>query len=114
MNVTKKAVQGKYPRIINLGYCQAPDLLGYQTRIGYTAGVNGWNADIYELYGVAIVTGYRPFGNIEPAWELVQAYEEKARAIQNNTRISHTACKSRINTLLGQFIAEVINKEVQQ
>lgn len=28
----------------------------------YTAGVYGWNADVYILKGSAIVTGCRPFG----------------------------------------------------
>lgn len=45
------------------GYCEYQDILDYLEENAYTCGVYGWNADIYEMRdNMAIVTGYRPFG----------------------------------------------------
>ena len=45
--------------IIKIGYCAAHNLLKGLDRIGYMAGVYGWNADVYDAGGAYIVTGYR-------------------------------------------------------
>ena len=59
---TKKAIMNNYRKVIRLGYCEATYLLRYQEPRFYTAGVNGWNADIYQAeYNTAILTGYRTF-----------------------------------------------------
>ena len=51
----------------------------------YTAGVYGWNADIYPITsGVAICTGYRPFGNVKPDRETVSRYEKRAREMRRD------------------------------
>ena len=45
------------------GYCDYQNILDTITPQAYTCGVYGWNADIYEVSNnIAIVTGYRPFG----------------------------------------------------
>ena len=47
--------------MVALGYCEIQrvlDLFGYNYKIGYNAGVNGWNYDLYSVGGVDIVTGY--------------------------------------------------------
>ena len=40
----------------------------------YTAGVYGWNSDVYVIgYDTVIVTGYRPFGNTELPRSVIDA-----------------------------------------
>ena len=46
-------------KIYQVGYCQLQQLLSTITPDYYTAGIYGWNNDIYMLGDVAIVTGYR-------------------------------------------------------
>ena len=47
--------------MVALGYCQAQaalNLFGTDYKIGYNAGVYGWNYDLYRIGGVDVVTGY--------------------------------------------------------
>lgn len=44
---------------VALGYCELQCLLGCADPEAYTAGVYGWNFDVYRLGGLTICTGYR-------------------------------------------------------
>lgn len=76
----KKDVINYYKNIISIGYCGAQYLLSGLNREGWTCGAYGWNADIFEINRTtAIVTGYRPFGNIDNKYKYLQEYEKKSR-----------------------------------
>lgn len=63
---TKKAIMSAYRNVIKVGYCDMQDALKWREPNYYTAGVYGWNSDVYVINSnTVIVTGYRPFGNIE-------------------------------------------------
>ena len=55
--LTRKDLTGK--PVVKIGYCAAHYLLKSAEKIGYTAGVYGWNADVYETDIAYILTGYR-------------------------------------------------------
>ena len=64
--ITKKAIMSAYRNVIRVGYCDMQDTLKWREPNFYTAGVYGWNADVYVIdSNTVIVTGYRPFGNVE-------------------------------------------------
>lgn len=108
---TRKEVMGGYNKTIKIGYCDAQTLLKYVAPVAYTAGTYGWNADIYDMGGgVAIVTGYRPFGNMKPNYEVVREYEALARAIDWHTT-DYTKRKEHVEQLLDRFIEEVLNND---
>ena len=59
MRITRNQINKKH--MIALGYCQCQrvlNLFGYDYKIGYNAGIYGWNYDLYEINGVSIVAGY--------------------------------------------------------
>ena len=71
--------------MVALGYCECQTVLnmfGDSFKIGYNAGVYGWNYDLYYVNGVNIVTGYRvpytEYSNRELKKKLV-ALENKIR-----------------------------------
>lgn len=98
--VTAKQVRASYLNIIQLGYCDAYHLLGRDARY-YTAGIYGWNADVFHIdQTTAIVTGYRPFGNIRPPYELVRKYEQEAAACYKAGTVD------KIPALLEAFVKE--------
>ena len=46
-----------------VGYCDLQYLFRFENPVAYTAGIFGWNSDIYLLKGnTYISTGYRPCG----------------------------------------------------
>ena len=110
-NTTKKEIMENYGSVISVGYCDLQYLLEAQKPIAYTCGVYGWNADIYEMpvswAGTAIVTGYRPFGNIKPDYATVRKYDEQAREICGRYEIDYKEREKMVNELLVKFVKEV-------
>lgn len=108
----KKEVNSWYKNVIVAGYCDLWYLLQGLQRDGYTSGVYGWNADIYQInYNTCIVTGYRPFGNVEN-WDLNREYNEKARKIYENRKIKKWETKkAKINKLLDEYISKILKME---
>lgn len=78
---TQKFVKRINRHVIWLYYCEAQNLLRYSAPALYTAGVYGWNADVYNVGADAVVTGYRPFGDVRPDPELVKRYDAAAEKI---------------------------------
>jgi hypothetical protein len=98
--VTAKQVRESYANIIQIGYCAAWYLLGRNPHY-YTAGIYGWNADVFHIdQSTAIVTGYRPFGNIRPSYELVRKYEQEAEACYKAGKVEE------VSKLLNAFVKE--------
>lgn len=103
---TMKAIKKEFENIIEAGYCELSSLLRYKEANYYTCGVYGWNADIYIINAnTVIVTGYRPFGNID-ASKISKKYEEEAREILK-LNWSYEEQKEYINKLLLNFIEEI-------
>ena len=99
-----------YNSIISIGYCDAQYLLRGVDPIAYTTGVYGWNADVYNVDGVAIVTGYRPFGTIHASYNgIVKKYDSKARKIASDFNIDYKTQKAKINKLLNKFVKEALS-----
>lgn len=108
---TKKYIKETNGTIICIPYADLQSLLMYEEPIAYTAGVYRWNANIYNVgRGVVIVTGYRPFGNVNPSYELYRPYEEKAKSIIHDWNIHQDAAKLKIRELLNQFVNDAINQ----
>ena len=118
---TKKAIQENYKNIIRLGAVELYYLLKFTEPVAYTSGVYGWNADIYDLGNVAIVTGYRSFGNISPNYGIVEKYNQLGKAIYEE---EHNPVRdwneeredqeNRLNQLINQFIKEVTKQEERE
>ena len=80
--ITKKAITGAYRNVIKVGYCDMQDALKWREPNFYTAGVYGWNSDVYVIdYDTVIVTGYRPFGNVELPREVIDTLNKCAKSI---------------------------------
>lgn len=106
---TKREVMNGYATVICVGYCNLQTLLKYENEAAYTARREGWAADIYDFGPVAIVTGYAPFGNIRPAWDLCRKYEKAAEQIAYNNHLTYEAQKAQLSALIKEFIQEAKN-----
>lgn len=103
---TRKAIRENYNKIIEVGYCDLQYLLHLENPIAYTGGSTGWYADIYDINDIALVTGYRPFGNISPDYKIINKYNEKAEKIILSN-LNYEEQKKKIDKLLDGFIEEV-------
>ncbi len=104
---TKKSMMDQSNHIIKLGYCDAQHLLNYYIPIAYTEGINGWNTDVYFIHGHYIVTGYRPFGTIQPDHDMVNKYDEAARAIVDDYTKPWDKRKHDVELLVTEFFNEL-------
>lgn len=79
---------------IMFGYCDIHYILKYFDRIWYTAGIYGWNEDIFCIDWEYITTGYRPTGespkNIKnwlklnekiKNWDFSEPYEKRKNKV---------------------------------
>ena len=108
VRVTRKEVLLHYNNIISVGYCDLQWLLKNREANCCTAGVYGWNADVYVIDNdTAIVTGYRPFGNIRPICEIVKAFDGTAR-VCHDMEMSHYDRQCLLEQLITAFIKEVL------
>ena len=73
---TAKAVKEGYHNIISVGYCDLQSLLSYESPVSYASGYYGWNFNVYDIDGIAIVTGYRgmPSKNSTAKYDLIREY----------------------------------------
>lgn len=107
VQTTQRQVMSYYFGVISVGYCDLQYLLSYEDAHFFTAGVYGWNADVFEVPNTSrsIVTGYRPFGNVE-AYK-VREYDQKARHLiyedEDFRRLSFTEKQQKLRELIKEF-----------
>ena len=107
--VTQKEIKANFDKIISVPYCSLQNLLFWESPVAYTTRREGWAADIYDMGGgVAIVTGYAPFGNIRPACELRERYEKQAESIRYSYSIAWEEHREKLRQLANEFIKEAI------
>lgn len=79
---TKKAIMAAFENVIKVGYCDMQSALMWREPNFYTEGVYGWNADVYVIdIDTVIVTGYRPFGNVELSRNVIDTLNTCAESI---------------------------------
>lgn len=109
---TQKAIRANYNKIICVPYCRLQTLLNYESPVAYTVRREGWAADIYDMGGgVAIVTGYAPFGNIRPSYELRERYEKQAEKIRYDYNLSYEQQRDMLKSLAKKFVKEVCEND---
>ena len=106
VKITKKIVNNSFRRVYSVCYCRLQTLLSESAPAFYTCGVYGWSADIYDFGDVAIVTGYRPFGEDVP-FEIEEKYEVKARKIKEKYAWDYSRRKKALNKLIREFLKEM-------
>lgn len=113
---TKTAVMNGYVRVYRAGYAELQHLLEKADAVAYTAGVYGWNADIFDLgllanswNDVAICTGYRPFGRDIPAG-LTFAFEKRAEALAER-KISPFEYRRELRALQAEFLQAILDAD---
>lgn len=110
MKTTKKQIMNNYRNVIKVGYCELQGLLRLKERKYFTIGAYGWNADVYQVnYNTVIVTGYRPFGNIRPDYDLTKRYEEEAKEILQSN-LDYEVKQEKLDELIAKFIDEVLEE----
>lgn len=110
VKVTQKIVKAGHQHVLSVGYCDLQFLLRTREANYYTTRTEGWAADIYSVGTVAIVTGYKTFGDIDPSYELCRLYDGKAQDVWSNHSLKYEEKKEIIEQLLHEFIAAAIKE----
>ena len=110
VQVTKKQVMNSYRHVICVGGSSLYYLLRFKDARFYTAGIYGWNADVYEISNnTVIVMGDRPFGNIEPEYDIARGFEDRAREIiVRSDFLEYAEQEKAIDDLLDEFMQVVL------
>lgn len=109
---TQKEIRANFNKIICIPYCGLQTLLNYESPVAYTVRREGWGADIYDIGGgVAIVTGYAPFGNVRPSCDICRKYEKQAEKIRYNYTLSYDRQRDMLKSLAKKFVKEVCGND---
>ena len=112
VKTTQKTIKEAYQNVIAVGYCNLQSLLDffYDKERYYTVRREGWGSDVYDFGNVAISTGYAPFGNVRPNYELTQKYEHKAQELRSISLLKTTYPEKRkeAEKLIAEFIKEAL------
>ena len=100
---TIKAVKAT-TNLVYAPYAALQNLLKGHAPIAYTAGVYGWNFDVYKVEGLTIATGYRYMPGRRA--NNYHEYDEKARAIWSDYATPYEERKAAADQLLSEFVAQ--------
>lgn len=112
VRTTQKAIKEVYQNVIAIGYCNLQSLLDffYDKERYYTVRREGWGSDVYDFGLTAISTGYAPFGNIRPSYDLVEKYEHEAQKLRSISllKITYPEKRKKAEKLMNDFIKEAL------
>ena len=96
--------------VIKIGYCAAQSLLSLSNRIGYMAGVYGWNCDVYEFNQAYMITGYRfAVKGIDVDYATVYIFEKYAEMYKwNNRGAGYQDKKNHLENKINDFITGIL------
>lgn len=104
---TRKDIKSRYNKVLAIGYCNIQNLLRFREPFAYCTRAEGWAADVYHINSnTAIATGYAPFGNVKPKYDLQRAYDEAAYKIISNYNIPQEEQAELVEMLLNEFAEE--------
>lgn len=104
-----QAIKKSYLHRIEIPYCGASYLLTGLSPAAYTAGVYGWNADIYIInHDTVIITGYRPqCCTAKPPYQLLKEYEKRAEKIYRRRSWKYDTKLKYIENLRNELINQL-------
>ena len=109
VRMTAKEIRNTGDYCVKLGYCEAQHLLSVLQPIGYTAGVYGWNFDVYYYMvngrGVWICTGYRGMVG-ERLAEDVKPYDDEARKILSDWSKGYDDRRNEVFELIDRWLTK--------
>lgn len=110
VQVTKKQIKDNYRNVICVGNLNLYYLLRFKEARFYTAGMYGWNADVYEINNnTVIVMGDRPFGDIKAEYGIIKGFEDRARKIITRSDfLKYEEQEKAIDELLSEFLEVVL------
>ena len=107
--ITRKCAIARYgDDAIRIGYCDLQYLLRGYDRDYYTAGVYGWNCDIYIFKNATITTGYRGMFGRSVDYELTRKYDNMARKVWNDNSLSYDEQKNKVDVLLNEYLEQAL------
>ena len=112
--ITQREVRETHAHVIAVPYEALHSLLCCRCPYAHTERREGWGADIYSIGTSAIATGYAPFGDVKPPYEVLKKYEDMAKCVRAEFLLDYGKEKAALDDLLWLFIAEVLGKEVEQ
>lgn len=106
--ITQKEVKETHVHVIAVRYGALQSLLCCRSHYAYTERKEGWGADIYSIGTYAIATGYAPFGDVKPPYEVLKKYEDMAARVRGIFPLDYEGKKAALDNLLWEFIEEVV------
>lgn len=112
IEMTRKQLRNMFKRVFYVGYCDLQYLLSAEMKIGYNAGVYGWNWSAYAInWDTAINTGYRNMTGRRIPYGMVTKYNQLGRLVDEKYSWRDYERKKEVKKKL---IARLIRESIRQ
>lgn len=109
VKTTKKDIKNSFNTIITIPHGSLQYLLIFKRPFAYSVRSLGWACDYYSINNMCICEGYAPIktGVINVEYALCKKFDDKAKKIYNNEKISYKKKEEKIFKLLELFLVTV-------
>ena len=107
VKVTKKSIKENFRNVYQLSMTKAQTIFYGQSPAYYTAGIYGWNCDVYIIDEFTAVTvGYRPFGDYLPE-AIEKDMVKKAERVRESSRYNYAETTRKISAIRANAFSRI-------
>lgn len=107
VKVSRKSIKDNFRKVYCLDMSKANTIFYGQSPVYYTAGIYGWNCDVYIIDNdTAVTVGYRPFGDYLP--EAVEKdMVKKAERVRESSKYNYAETTRKISAIRANAFSRI-------
>ena len=107
VKVSKKSIKENFRNVYQLSITKAYTIFRGQSPAYYTAGIYGWNCDVYIINeDTAVTVGYRPFGDCLPE-AIEKDMLKKAKRVRDSNKYNYTETARKISAIRANGFSRI-------
>lgn len=107
VKVSRKSIKENFRNVYQLDMCKANTIFYGQSPAYYTAGIYGWNCDVYIVdENTAVTVGYRTFGKLLPD-AITKDVFRKAERVRESSRYNYAETTRKISAIRGNAFSRI-------
>ena len=107
VKVSRKSVKDNFRNVYQLSMTKAYTIFYGQSPAYYTAGIYGWNCDVYIIdNNTAVTVGYRPFGDLLPE-AIEKDMLKKAERVKESNKYNYAETTRKISAIRANGFSRI-------
>ena len=107
VKVSRKSIKDNFRNVYCLDMSKANTIFYGQSPAYYTAGIYGWNCDVYIINeDTAVTVGYRPFGDYLPE-AVEKEMMKKAERVRESNKYNYAETARKISAIRANGFSRI-------